>query len=148
MRREQYGITPEEVEIFLLNIFPTLDSVLVTLNVPSLATLAEENPDALGLPVKDYRQDFYYALAKFGLLHVDAPARLLAIEAEDISPLPDVKEITDEANDFMDEEGAIERIIEKLGKLDGNQSIIVTAIVEVCLFWKLNTACTNLVFVT
>ena len=75
--------------------------------------------------------------------------RLLGIETEEISPLADVKDITDEANDFMDEEGAIQRIIEKLGRLDGNQSVIVAAIVEVIFFEvELIVACSNVVFIT
>lgn len=108
----------------------------MTLNVPSLPNLDEANPDELSLPTKDYRQDFMYAMVKFGFLDSQAPSRILGIQLEDIPPLIEVKEITDDASDFMDEEGAIGRIIERLGKLDGNQSVTVAAISEVrTLIW-------------
>ena len=135
--------------MLLLDLFPTPDPVLLSLNVPSLDNLSGPNSETLGLPAKDYRQDFMCALIKFGFLDVDAPMRLLGIETEEISPLADVKDITDEANDFMDEEGAIQRIIDKLGRLDGNQSVIVAAIVEVIFFEvELIVACSNVVFIT
>jgi len=118
----------------LMSIFPSLDAVLVTLNVPSLANLSDQNPDSLDLPTKDYRQDFVHALVKFGFLESQALFRALGLAETEIPPLIDVKEITDDASDFMDEEGAIERIIERLGKLDGNQSVVVAAIVEVFSF--------------
>ena len=43
----------------------------------------------------------------------------------------DVKDIVEEAGDVMDEESAVERLIGRLANLDGNQNVVVSAILEV-----------------
>src|SRR6202035_3846330 len=70
-------------------------------------------------------------MVKHGLLDGEAPARLLGIQNEEIPGLIDWKEIVEEASDVMDEEGAVERVVERLGSTDGNQSVTVAAILEV-----------------
>jgi hypothetical protein len=68
---------------------------------------------------------------KFGLLDPEAPSRTIGIVTEEIPVLLTVREIVEDASDMMDEEGGIERIILRLDELDGNQSICVSAILEV-----------------
>jgi hypothetical protein len=102
---------------------------LLNLNVPSLPNL-DGADDELSL-AKDFRLDFMKSMVKFGLLDAEAPSRILGVQVEEIPGLLDPKEIIEEAGDLMDEEGAVERIIERLSALDGNQGIIVTAILEV-----------------
>jgi len=72
-----------------------------------------------------------YAMVKFGLLDAQAPSRLLGIQVEDIPGLMEMRDIVEDASDIMDEEGAVERIIGRISNLDGNQSVIVSAILEV-----------------
>ena len=83
-------------------------------------------------PQKDFRQDFMFSMVKFGLLDTEAPSRILGIAVDNIPELMDVKDIVEDAADIMDEEGAVERLIGKLASLDGNQGIVVSAILEVC----------------
>jgi len=81
---------------------------------------------------KDFRQDFVYSMIKHGLLDFEAPARLLGVAAtEDMTPLVQKDEIIEEANDIMDEEGAVQRLLQRMGTLDGNQAVIVAGILEV-----------------
>jgi hypothetical protein len=111
-----------------MNISAKLDPLLLNLNVATLPTL---ETGELGPPVKDFRQDFMYAMVKFGHLDREAPSRVLGIQVEEIPGLLEVKDIVDDAGDVMDEEGAIERILERLRNLDGNQSITVSAMLDV-----------------
>lgn len=71
---------------------------------------------------------------KFGFLAIDAPARILGvpIEEERMGTLLESKELVEEASDMiMDEESGVRRILERLREMEGNQSIVVTAILEV-----------------
>jgi hypothetical protein len=70
-------------------------------------------------------------MVKFGLLDAEAPSRIMGTVIEEIPVLLAVREIVEDANDIMDEEGAIERIVLRLGELDGNQSVGIAAILEV-----------------
>jgi hypothetical protein len=115
----------------VLEVFTRVDPILMNLNVPAIRNL--EGDDAGDFPQKDFRQDFMYAMVKFGLLDNEAPSRMLGIDVEHIPGLVEVKDIVEGADDVMDEEGAVERIIPRLTNLDGNQSIIVAAILEVQL---------------
>lgn len=130
-RHEQYAVSPEDLEFSILEMFANMDPILMNLNVSSIPDL--DTGETNDFQQKDFRQDFIYAMAKFGLLDADAPARMLPLQNEDIPVLMDMKDIVDEAGDIMDEEGAIERIVGRLSNLDGNQSIIVSAILEVHL---------------
>lgn len=103
----------------------------MNLNVPSLPTLEGGDGAHLSIPQKDFRQDFMYSMVKFGLLDPQAPSRMLGIQLEDIPGLVEMRDIMEDASDIMDEESAVERIIGRLSNLDGNQSIIVAAILEV-----------------
>jgi hypothetical protein len=114
----------------MLEIFTKIDPILMNLNVPAIPNLDGEE-DELSLPTKDFRQDFMYAIVKHSFLDPEAPSRILGIQIEEIPNLIDKTEIIEEAGDMMDEEGAVERIVERLNALDGNQSITVTAILEV-----------------
>lgn len=111
-----------------MEISAKLDAILLNLNVPTLPTL---ETGEMGPPIKDFRQDFMYAMVKFGLFDRQAPSRVLGIPAEEIPTLLEVKEIVEDAGDLMDEEGAVERILARLRNLDGNQSITVSAILDV-----------------
>jgi hypothetical protein len=117
---------------------------LINLNVSSLANLEAGESEDLSLPQNDFRQEFLYAMVKFGLLEGESPSKILGIQLEEIQGLMEVKDIIESANDIMDEEGAIEQIVARLGNLDGNQSIVVSAIIEVpsSLGISLNLACT------
>jgi hypothetical protein len=132
------------MEYSFLEIFTKIDPILLNLNVPSLPDL-DEAEDELSLPTKDFRQDFMYAMVKYGLLDAEAPARILGIRSEEIPGLIDGKDIVEEAGDMMDEDGAVERIIERLSALDGNQSITVAAILEVLrIFVVVDLACASM----
>jgi hypothetical protein len=101
----------------------------MNLNVPAIPNL--EGDDTGNFPPKDFRQDFMYSMVSFGLLDIEAPSRILGIQVEQNLGLMDVKDIVEEAGDVMDEESAVERLIGRLSNLDGNQSVIVSAILEV-----------------
>jgi hypothetical protein len=132
------------MEYSFLEIFTKIDPILLNLNVPSLPDL-DVAEDELSLPTKDFRQDFMYAMVKYGLLDAEAPARILGIRNEEIPGLIDAKDIVEDAGDMMDEDGAVERIIERLSALDGNQSIIVAAILEVLrILVVVDLACANM----
>ena len=103
----------------------------MNLNVASMPNL-EDDEATTDFAQKDFRQDFLYSMVMFGILDVETPSKILGLQIEQIPGLVDVKDILEEAGDVMDEDGAVERIVGRLGNLDGNQSIIVTAIVEVC----------------
>jgi hypothetical protein len=111
-----------------MEISAKLDAVLLNLNVPTLPTL---ETGEMGPPVKDFRQDFMYAMVKYGLFDRQAPSRVLGIPPEEIPGLLEVKDIVEDAGDLMDEEGAVERILARLRNLDGNQSITVSALLDV-----------------
>jgi hypothetical protein len=132
------------MEYSFLEIFTKIDPILLNLNVPSLPDL-DVAEDELSLPTKDFRQDFMYAMVKYGLLDAEAPARILGIRSEEIPGLIDAKDIVEDAGDMMDEDGAVERIIERLSALDGNQSIIVAAILQVLrILVVVDLACANM----
>lgn len=101
----------------------------MNLNVPAIPNL--EGDDTGNFSQKDFRQDFMYSMVSFGLLDIEAPSRILGIQVEQNLGLMDVKDIVEEAGDVMDEESAVERLIGRLSNLDGNQSVIVSAILEV-----------------
>ena len=104
----------------------------MNLNIAAMPNL-EEDDQSTNFAQKDFRQDFLYSMVKFGILDVETPSKILGMQIEQIPGLMEVKDIVEEAGDVMDEDGAVERIVARLGSLDGNQSIIVTAIVEVHL---------------
>ena len=112
----------------MLDLSTKIDPICMNLNVTEMPTLEVDEPSEF--PQKDFRQDFMYAMVKHGLLDAEAPSRMLGIQVEEIPPLIEVKQIVDEARDMMDEEGAVERIVARLAGLDGNQGIIVSAILE------------------
>lgn len=101
----------------------------MNLNVPAIPNL--EGDDGGDFPQKDFRQDFMYSMVKFGLLDGEAPSRILGIPVEDIPGLLEVKDIVEDTADIMDEEGAVDRL---LRRLDGNQGIYASAILEVLNF--------------
>jgi hypothetical protein len=102
----------------------------MNLNVTQMPALETDEPS--DFPQKDFRQDFMYAMVKYGLLDAEAPSRILGIQVEEIPALLDVKQIVEDAGDLMDEEGAVERVVGGLAGLDGNQGVVVLAILDVC----------------
>jgi hypothetical protein len=120
----------------VLEVFTKADPFLMNLNVPAIPNL--EGDEAGDFPQKDFRQDFMYSMVKFQLLDSEAPSRILGIEPGDIPALLEVKDIVEDATaDLMEEEGAVERILGRLTNLEGNQGIVVTAILEVrSLFYR------------
>ena len=128
-RRDEYAIPHEDLGYSVLEVFTKVDSILMNLNVPAIPNL--EGDDNGNFPQKDFRQDFMYSMVSFGLLDIEAPSRILGIQVEQNLGLMDVKDIVEEAGDVMDEESAVERLIGRLANLDGNQSVAVSAILEV-----------------
>ena len=121
------------MEYAVLDVFRKADPILMNLNVSSLPDL--EGGETADFPQRDFRQDFMYAMVKFGLLDPEAPSRILVIEVEEIPPLLEVQDIVQDVGDMMDDD---ERLIGRLRSFDGNQSIIVAAILEVTLSRKAN----------
>jgi len=68
---------------------------------------------------------------KWGLLDNEAPSQILGIELEQIVPLADARDIVRETGDVMDEQEGVERVVTMLGQFDGNQGVVVAAILEV-----------------
>lgn len=124
IRKEKHALSQEDTEFLILEICTKLDPTLLNLNVTSLED---------GSILKDFRQEYLFAMVKFGLLSPEGPARILGVQTGEIAPLLEVKEVVEEASDVMDEEGGIQRILERLRELEGNQSIVVDAIIEVSL---------------
>jgi hypothetical protein len=100
----------------------------VNLNVPAIPNIEDNDNGGGDFPQKDFRQDFMYSMVKFGLLDNEAPSSMLGIPVEEISGLMEAKDAMEETAEMMDEEGAVERL---LGRLDGNQGIVVSTILEV-----------------
>jgi hypothetical protein len=80
---------------------------------------------------RDYRQDFLYAMVKWGLLESEVPSQILGTELEQIVPLVEAREIVRETGDVMDEQEGVERVVGMLAQFDGNQGVVVAAILEV-----------------
>ena len=124
VRKDKHSLLQDEIEFLILEACTKLDPILLNLNVTSLDD---------GSVLKDFRQDFLCAMVKVGLLSPEGPARILGVQTGEIPPLLNVMEIVDEASDVMDEEGGIQRILERLREVEGNQSVVVEAIIEVSL---------------
>lgn len=103
----------------------------MSLNVASLPNLENGEAEDLSLPQKDFRLDFLYSMVKFGLLDFESPMKILGIPLEDIPGLVEAKDLIESASDIMDEEAAVEQIVLRLGQLDGNPAIVVSAILDV-----------------
>jgi hypothetical protein len=129
-RRDQYSIPAGDLEYSVLEVCTKVDPICINLNVTQMPPLETDEPSEF--PQKDFGQDFMYAMVKHGLLDAEAPSRVLGIQVEEIPQLLDVKQIVEDAGDLMDEEGAVERIVGRLAGLDGNQGVIVHAILDVC----------------
>jgi hypothetical protein len=123
VRKDKYDISQEDIEFSILEICTKLDPILMNLNVTSLED---------GSILKDFRQDFLFAMVKFGFLSAEAPGRVLGLEQTgEIGTLLEGKDVVEDASDIMDEESAIQRMLERLRELEGNQSVVVSAILEV-----------------
>ena len=117
------------MEFSILEICTKLDPILMNLNVTSLED---------GSILKDFRQDFLFAMVKFGFLSAEGPGRVLGLEQTgEIGTLLEAKDVVEDAGDIMDEESAIQRMLERLRELEGNQSVVVSAILEVIVPWFL-----------
>jgi hypothetical protein len=106
---------------------------LANLNLAQIAEMeaAQESGELTVFTPKDFRQDFLYAMVKWGLVTPELPTEILGVEMEEIVPVIDVRDILEEAGDIMDEDAGIERVIQRFATLDGNQSIITNGILEV-----------------
>jgi hypothetical protein len=96
---------------------------------------ALEGDETENFPPKDYRQDFLYAMVKWGLLDDEVPSQILGTELEQIAPLVDARKIVREMGDVMDEQEGVEQLVVMLNQSDGNQGVIVAAILEVSPFY-------------
>ena len=126
----------DEVKYGIVDAFSRLDAILVNLNLAQIAEMeaVQESGELTNFTPKDFRQDFLYAMVKWGLVTPEVPAEILGMEIEEIPPLLDVRDVTEEAADIMDEDAAIERIIGRFALSDGNHSIVVRGILDVILF--------------
>lgn len=130
---QHFSVTTDEVKYGILEAFSRLDNVLGNLNLAQIAEMeaAQESGELTAFTPKDFRQDFLYAMVKWGLVTPELPAEILGVEMEEIVPVIDVRDILEEAGDIMDEDAGIERVIQRFATLDGNQSIITNGILEV-----------------
>lgn len=70
-------------------------------------------------------------MVKWGLLESEVPSQILGTQLEQIAPLVDAREIVRETGDVMDEQEGVERVVGMLAQFDGNQGVVVAAILEV-----------------
>jgi hypothetical protein len=70
-------------------------------------------------------------MVKWGLLDSEVPSQILGTQLEQIAPLVDAREIVRETGDVMDEQEGVERVVGMLAQFDGNQGVVVAALLEV-----------------
>jgi hypothetical protein len=122
VRKDQYAISQEDMEFSLLELCTKLDPILMNLNVTSLDD---------GSLLKDFRQDFLFSMVKFGFLSAEAAGRVLGVQTGEIGPLVQAREVVEEGGEGMDEEDGVRRVLERVREMEGNQSVVVEAILEV-----------------
>ena len=124
-RKDTYTISADDLAFILVT---KADPILLSLNaaIPSMDDGAEAD-----LYPRDFRQDFLYAMVKWGLVDSEVPSQILGTELEQIAPLVDAREIVRETGDVMDEQEGVERVVGMLAQFDGNQGVVVAAILEV-----------------